>query len=49
MFIYPDILKSLSLARASRTREAPINVERAAERVAANTPIVMNAGFILMS
>ena len=35
------LLNSLSLASASKTREAPIKLERAAERVAANTPRVM--------
>ncbi len=34
-------LKSLSLAMASKTREAPMRLERAAERVAANTPRVI--------
>lgn len=36
-----DLLKSLSFARACRTREAPMRLERAAERVAENTPSVI--------
>ena len=44
-----DSLKSLSFARACRTLEAPIRLERAAESVAANTPTVMSWGTTLMS
>ena len=45
----PAILNSRSLDRACSTREAPIRVDKAAERVAANTPIVMNSGITLIS
>ena len=41
-------LNSRSLARACSTLEAPIRVERAAERVAANTPTVIMGGRALM-
>ena len=45
---YNSSLKRRSLARACRTREAPMRLEREAERVAANTPHVMSSGTALM-
>ncbi len=42
------LLKSLSLASACRTLEAPMRLERAAERVAANTPRVIRGAKMLM-
>lgn len=44
-----DSLNSRSFARAWRTREAPMRLERAADSVAANTPTVMRGGTTLMS
>ena len=38
------IPKSLSLARASKTRDAPMRLLKAAESVAANRPIATNGG-----
>ena len=43
-----NVLKSRSFASACSTREAPIRLERAAERVAENTPIVIMAGTAFM-
>lgn len=44
-----DSLNSLSFARAGRTCEAPMRLERAADSVTANTPTVMRGGTTLMS
>ena len=46
--ILNNLLKSLSLARAWRTLEAPMRLDRAADSVAENTPMVIISGTALM-
>ena len=43
-----NLLKSLSLASAWSTLEAPMRLERAAESVAANTPRAISSGRMLI-